>query len=124
MRFHVSVRCLASALFILLRIAWMAAATYAASVAIAGISGIDQYVIIISLGAVAIAYTRLGGLRAVMWTDVLQFFVFAGTSWRDCRHSALIRSPYSVTSLRKMLARLSRGSASTCLEWPSCCPDC
>jgi Na+/proline symporter len=79
MRFHVSVRCLASALFILLRIAWMAAATYAASVAISGISGIGQYVIIISLGAVAIAYTMLGGLRAVMWTDVLQFFVFAGT---------------------------------------------
>lgn len=79
MRFHVSVRCLASALFILLRISWMAAATYAASVAISGISGIDMYVIIASLGAVAIAYTMLGGLRAVMWTDVLQFFVFAGT---------------------------------------------
>ncbi len=79
MRFHVSVRCLASALFILLRIAWMAAATYAASVAISGISGIGQYVVIIALGAVAIAYTMLGGLRAVMWTDVLQFFVFAGT---------------------------------------------
>lgn len=79
MRFHVSVRCLASALFILLRISWMAAATFAASVAISGISGIDQYVVIVSLGAVAIAYTMLGGLRAVMWTDVLQFFVFAGT---------------------------------------------
>ena len=78
-RFHVSVRCLASALFILLRISWMAAATFAASVAISGISGIDQYVIIVALGAVAIAYTMLGGLRAVMWTDVLQFFVFAGT---------------------------------------------
>lgn len=79
MRFHVSVRCLASALFILLRISWMAAATFAASVAISGISGIDMYVIIVSLGVVAIAYTMLGGLRAVMWTDVLQFFVFAGT---------------------------------------------
>ena len=33
-RFHVSVRCLASGLFILLRIGWMASATYAAAVAI------------------------------------------------------------------------------------------
>jgi len=78
-RFHVSVRCLASGLFILLRIGWMASATYAASVAIATISGVDQYVVIVSLGMVAIFYTMLGGLRAVMWTDVLQFFIFAGT---------------------------------------------
>jgi len=78
-RFHVSVRCLASGLFILLRVGWMASATYAASVAISGISGVDQIVVIISLGTVAIFYTMLGGLRAVMWTDVLQFFIFAGT---------------------------------------------
>ena len=78
-RFHVSVRCLASALFVVLRISWMAAATYAASVAIAGISGLNQYSVIIGLGIIAIAYTMLGGLRAVMWTDVLQFFVFFGT---------------------------------------------
>ena len=78
-RFHVSVRCLASSLFILLRISWMAAATSAAAVAISGISGLNEYAIIIGLGVVAIAYTMLGGLRAVMWTDVLQFFVFFGT---------------------------------------------
>lgn len=78
-RFHVSVRCLASGLFILLRIGWMASATYAASVAISGISGVGQITVIISLGVVAIFYTMLGGLRAVMWTDVLQFFIFAGT---------------------------------------------
>tara|TARA_R110002049_G_scaffold27321_2_gene94167 strand:+ start:338720 stop:340378 length:1659 start_codon:yes stop_codon:yes gene_type:complete len=78
-RFHVSVRCLASALFIVLRISWMAAATYAASLAIGAISGLNQYGVIIGLGVIAIFYTMLGGLRAVMWTDVLQFFVFFGT---------------------------------------------
>ena len=78
-RFHVSVRCLASALFVVLRISWMAAATYAASLAIGAISGLNQYGVIIGLGVIAIVYTMLGGLRAVMWTDVLQFFVFFGT---------------------------------------------
>ena len=78
-RFHVSVRCLASALFVVLRISWMAAATYAASLAISGISGLNQYGVILGLGVIAIVYTMLGGLRAVMWTDVLQFFVFFGT---------------------------------------------
>ena len=78
-RFHVSVRCLASGLFVLLRIGWMASATYAASVVVSGISGLDQKTVIIGLGVAAIFYTMLGGLRAVMWTDVVQFFVFSTT---------------------------------------------
>ncbi len=78
-RFHVSVRCLASGLFILLRIGWMASATHAASLVIASVAEVPQVMVILSLGAVAIVYTMLGGLRAVMWTDVIQFFIFATT---------------------------------------------
>lgn len=78
-RFHVSVRCLASGLFILLRIAWMASATYAASLVVATVAGVPQVAVILLLGVVAIVYTIIGGLRAVMWTDVIQFFVFAAT---------------------------------------------
>ncbi len=78
-RFHLSVRCLASGLFVLLRIAWMAAATYAASLVMASVSGFSQVSVIIALGGVSILYTMMGGLRAVMWTDVVQFFVFAIT---------------------------------------------
>ncbi|MCB1229472.1 MAG: sodium/solute symporter [Verrucomicrobiae bacterium] len=78
-RFHVSVRTLASGLFVLLRIGWMASATYAASLVIARVASVPQPTVILVLGAVAILYTMLGGLRAVMWTDVVQFFVFAAT---------------------------------------------
>ena len=78
-RFHVSVRCLASGLFILLRIAWMASATYAASLVVATVAGVPQPAVILVLGLVAIIYTIIGGLRAVMWTDVIQFFVFSVT---------------------------------------------
>lgn len=81
-RFHVSVRCLASGLFIFLRIGWMASATYAASVIVANVAnveGINQITVIIGLGIVSMAYTMLGGLRAVMWTDVVQFFIFSAT---------------------------------------------
>ncbi len=78
-RFHVSVRCLASGLFVLLRIGWMASATFAASVVVAGVAGVPQVAVILTLGAFAIAYTMIGGLRAVMWTDVMQFFIFALT---------------------------------------------
>ena len=78
-RYDVKVRSLASGLFILLRIGWMASATYAASVVVRQVSGIDETVIIIGLGIISIGYTMLGGLRAVMWTDVIQFFIFALT---------------------------------------------
>jgi len=78
-RFHVSVRCLASGLFILLRIGWMASATFAASVVVAGVAGVPQVAVILTLGAFAITYTMIGGLRAVMWTDVMQFFIFGAT---------------------------------------------
>lgn len=78
-RFHVSVRALASGLFILLRIGWMASATYAASLVMARVADLPQTGVILGLGAFAIGYTMMGGLRAVMWTDVVQFFVFAGT---------------------------------------------
>lgn len=79
MRFHVSVRILASGLFVLLRIGWMASATYAASVVVSSVAEISQTTVIIGLGIVSVGYTMLGGLRAVMWTDVVQFFVFAVT---------------------------------------------
>ena len=78
-RYHVSVRSLASGLFILLRIGWMASATYAASLVVASVADVSQIGVIVVLGAVSIGYTMLGGLRAVMWTDVIQFFVFALT---------------------------------------------
>jgi SSS family solute:Na+ symporter len=78
-RFHVSVRTLASGLFVLLRIGWMASATYSASVVVSTVAGIPQTAVVIGLGAASIGYTMLGGLRAVMWTDVIQFFVFAAT---------------------------------------------
>lgn len=78
-RFHVSVRCLASGLFILLRIGWMASATFAASLVLSQVAGISQTTVIVTLGIVAILYTMLGGLRAVMWTDVIQFAIFATT---------------------------------------------
>ena len=78
-RFHVSVRSLASGLFIFLRIGWMASATFAASVVLANVMQVSQVSVIVVLGIVSIFYTMLGGLRAVMWTDVIQFFIFTLT---------------------------------------------
>jgi SSS family solute:Na+ symporter len=43
--------------------------------AICGMTGWDKYNVIISVGIVTIVYTLLGGLEAVIWTEVLQGIV-------------------------------------------------
>ncbi|NQT54260.1 sodium/solute symporter [bacterium] len=79
-RFDVRVRCLASGLFILWRLVWMAVAVYAPSLAIwAATRGqVPLIPTILALGVFAMLYTALGGMKAVIWTDVIQFVVLFG----------------------------------------------
>lgn len=80
-RFDVRVRCLASAIFILWRVVWMSVAVYAPSLALWAATGgkVPLVPTIIVLGFLATLYTALGGMKAVIWTDVIQFCVlFAG----------------------------------------------
>ena len=79
-RFDVSVRCLASAMFIAWRIVWMSLAVFSSSLALwaATDTPIPLWVIILGLGAFATFYTYLGGMKAVIWTDVIQFLVLFG----------------------------------------------
>lgn len=77
-RFDERTRCLSSALFILWRVAWMATALYASGTILAKVSGMPVAGVIVAGGLIAMLYTTLGGIRAVMWTDVLQFFVLVG----------------------------------------------
>ena len=77
-RFDAKVRRLASGLFVFWRIFWMATALYAAGQIMGKIMGVAPYLVIVICGIVATAYTFMGGMRAVMWTDVLQFCVLFG----------------------------------------------
>lgn len=76
LRFHTTVRAAASFVFILMRLFWLAAAIYATSVAISQISGISISAGILIMGLGTSIYTMMGGMKAVIWTDVAQFFVF------------------------------------------------
>ena len=80
LRFDARVRRLASGLFILWRLFWMATALYASGAILCAVMGLDRawlpHLILLG-GAVATAYTSLGGMRAVMWTDVAQFVVIS-----------------------------------------------
>src|SRR5918994_1836737 len=75
-RFDVRVRTLAAAIFIVWRLGWMATALYVPCLAIDAVTGgaVDLTLMIVVLGALVTLYTMLGGIQAVIWNDVLQFF--------------------------------------------------
>ena len=76
--FDLKTRCLASLLFMFWRLVWMAVALYASARILAAVTGCSLWLLILLGGAVTVMYTSLGGLRAVIWTDVAQFFVLMG----------------------------------------------
>ena len=78
-RFHPAIRVLASALFIAVQIgSRMSVILFLPALAIATITGIDVVWSILIMGGFTIAYTALGGMKAVIWTDFVQLFVKMG----------------------------------------------
>lgn len=77
-RFSLSVRLFASGLFILRVSLWLAAATYAPALALREVTGLPLSFSICITGLVTTVYTMLGGMKAVIWTDVMQLGVLFG----------------------------------------------
>src|SRR5690606_26347910 len=77
-RFNVKVRTLASVAFMLMQLARIGIVLYLPSIAIAWVTGIDIYLCIGIMGIVCTIYTVMGGIEAVIWTDVIQVLVLLG----------------------------------------------
>lgn len=77
-RFGAPTRKVASVLYILMRLGWMAALIYAPATAILGAVGIGlQYFwpVVLFVGLTSTVYSAFGGLRSIMITDALQMLV-------------------------------------------------
>ena len=77
LRFNSSVQRIGSLLYCGYALGWMGAMLYAIALTLKSVMKLDdtQYVLtLVGLGIFATAYTAVGGLRAVVWTDVLQAF--------------------------------------------------
>jgi SSS family solute:Na+ symporter len=77
-RFDLTTRLLAASLFILLRLAWMGLILFTASGAMAAMTGLGFVHVVVGVAAIGILYTAMGGIRAVIWTDVAQFVILVG----------------------------------------------
>jgi len=81
---QVAHRCVAG-LFVLARLGWLGTVIFAPALAMSVATGIPLWSCILMMGILATAYTALGGLSAVVWTDVIQFVILIGGAvWIAC----------------------------------------
>ena len=74
-RFDLKTRVLAAAIFVLLKCFYTAVAIYAPALVVSEMTALPFAWICLGIGALTTAYTSVGGMRAVIWTDTAQFAV-------------------------------------------------
>jgi SSS family transporter len=77
-RFGAASRGLAAGLYCLARGLYLATVLFAAGKVFEGTSQWPAGRTIVAIGAIGVFYTTLGGMRAVVWTEFLQFLVMVG----------------------------------------------
>lgn len=79
MRFHPKIRVISSAIAIALQLGGrMSIVLFLPSLAISAVTGVNVIHSILIMGVVTILYTVLGGMKAVIWTDVVQLIAMLG----------------------------------------------
>lgn len=72
LRFGGKARTCASLLYSLQMVLYMGIVVYAPSLALEALTGLSRSLSIVLVGAVCMFYCTLGGMKAVIWTDVFQ----------------------------------------------------
>lgn len=77
-RFSLAVRLIGSVVFCLMQLARMGIVLYLPAIALSAVTDLDVYTCILVMGVICTIYTVLGGIEAVIWTDVIQVVVLMG----------------------------------------------
>uniref|UniRef100_A0A3Q3WVS4 Sodium-dependent multivitamin transporter n=1 Tax=Mola mola TaxID=94237 RepID=A0A3Q3WVS4_MOLML len=75
LRFNKTVRICGTVTFIFQMVIYMGVVLYAPALALNAVTGFDLWGAVLAMGLVCTLYTALGGLKAVIWTDVFQTVV-------------------------------------------------
>ena len=78
MRFSPAMRVYGSIAFVILQLVKMGVFLVLPAIALSTVTNFDLYTCIIVMGILCTVYTVMGGIEAVVWTDVLQSFVLVG----------------------------------------------
>ncbi len=77
-RYSPAVRALVAGLTIYVRLVYLGMVLFSTSKIFEGAAGWPPWVSIVLIGGFALVFTTVGGLKAVVWTDVMQFVVLIG----------------------------------------------
>lgn len=77
-RYSPGVRTLVAMLTIYLRLIYLGMVLFSVSKIFEGAAGWPAWVTVLLFGTISIVFTSSGGLKAVVWTDVMQFIVLIG----------------------------------------------
>jgi len=77
-RFNLATRLVGSFLFMVYQCGRIAVVLYLPALALATVSDLDIQSCILVMGVLCILYTVVGGIEAVIWTDVVQAFILLG----------------------------------------------
>jgi len=75
-RFGPGLRGIASALFLVMRTLADGLRLYLTAIVMKELANVDMVTAVLTIGGSTLAYTFFGGVRAVVWTDVLQFVIY------------------------------------------------
>ncbi|KAM4613110.1 sodium-coupled monocarboxylate transporter 1 [Polymixia lowei] len=75
MRFSKVIRVIGTTMYIIQTALYTGLVIYAPALALNQITGLDLWGVLVATGVVCIFYCTLGGLKAVIWTDVLQMVI-------------------------------------------------
>ncbi|KAM3877754.1 sodium-coupled monocarboxylate transporter 1 [Diretmus argenteus] len=75
MRFNKTIRSIGTTMYITQTVLYTGLVIYAPALALNQITGLDLWGVLVATGVVCILYCTLGGLKAVIWTDVLQMVI-------------------------------------------------
>jgi len=79
-RFNLPTRLVGTVTFILFQLGRMTFILFLPALALATVTGINVYLCIALMGLLCTVYTVLGGIEAVIWTDVLQVVILIGAA--------------------------------------------
>ncbi len=77
-RFNLSIRIVGSLLYMMFQLGRLGIILLLPALALSVVTGMDVFLCIVLMGGLSILYTVLGGIEAVIWTDVLQSVVLMG----------------------------------------------
>ncbi len=77
-RFNLATRITGSLLYLAFQLGRLGIILLLPALALSVVTGLDVYLCVFLMGGLSILYTVLGGIEAVIWTDVLQTFVLLG----------------------------------------------